>query len=176
VTVYPITPKAELLNQARTNDEENWALCSGCTECCEYISLEIDRPTTLKDVDNIIWYLIHQNVWVWVDEEDKWYVQFNTRCKKLDESGRCGWYAHRPKLCQDYKQAECPRYNSGPAEKFLFKDEEQFMNWLALARSSKLRSLQQRYLVQRARRWQRKSKKPNERKDANGRRTTTEKN
>ncbi|MEK7729397.1 MAG: YkgJ family cysteine cluster protein, partial [candidate division KSB1 bacterium] len=106
----------------------------------------------------IIWYLIHQNVWVWVDDADKWYVQFNTPCKKLEEGGRCGWYAHRPKLCQDYKQAECPRYNSGPAEKFLFKDEEQFLSWLAHSRSRKLTSLHQRYLVQRARRWQRKSK------------------
>ncbi len=62
-------------------------------------------------------------------------------------------------LCQDYKQAECPRYNEAAAERFLFKDEEQFLNWLALSRSSKLRSLHQRYLVHRAQRWQRKSTK-----------------
>lgn len=158
VTVKPLLPSNELLHKRHTSDAENWSLCSGCTDCCEYISLEIDRPSTLKDVDNIIWYLIHQNVWVWVDEEGKWYVQFNTPCKKLDEAGRCGWYAHRPKLCQDYKQAECPRYHSGQAEKFLFKDETQFMDWLALSGNAKLRNLHQRYLVQRAQRWRKQSK------------------
>lgn len=153
MTVYSIIPKIALLTKPQRSDEENWNLCSGCTECCEYISLEIDRPTTLKDVDNVIWYLIHKNVWVWVDEGNKWYLQFNTPCEKLDAAGRCGWYAHRPKLCQDYKQSECPRYTSGAAEKFLFKNESEFVNWLAQQRSKKLRSLWQRYLVQRATRW-----------------------
>lgn len=156
VTNLTIISKPGLLAKPRHSDEENWTLCSGCTACCEYISLEIDAPTTMKDVDNITWYLIHKNVWVWVDEEDKWYVQFNTPCEKLDASGRCGWYAHRPKICQDYKQSECPRYSAGAAEKFLFKNEGEFMDWMARHRTKKMRSLLQRYLVQRATRWQKK--------------------
>ncbi len=153
MTVYPLTLHTELLNKTERNETENWTLCSGCTACCEYISLEIDPPTGLQDLDNIIWYLIHKNVWVWVDEEDKWYVQFNTPCEKLGASGRCDWYAHRPKICQDYKQSECPRYAHGVAEKFLFKDERAFIDWLARHRSKKLRVLLQRYLVRRAQRW-----------------------
>lgn len=133
----------------------NWALCSGCTQCCEYISLEIDPPTTLKDVDHIVWYLIHRNVWVWVDEDNKWYVQFNTPCEKLQPDGRCGWYPERPKICQDYQQSECPRYVPAAAEKFLFKQADDFLNWLANHRSRARRELQRRYLARRAQRWRR---------------------
>jgi Fe-S-cluster containining protein len=147
------TPRG-LLNKKRPNDEENWLLCRGCTQCCEYVCVEIDRPTGLKDIDHIIWYLIHNNVCVWVDEESKWYVQFNTPCRKLAEEGRCGWYLERPKICQDYKQSGCPRYLQAPAEKFLFQNETDFLSWLVRHRSKKMRRLHDRYLAKRAVRWQ----------------------
>jgi len=140
---------------ASAEEARNWALCSGCTQCCEYISLEIDSPTTLKDVDHIVWYLIHQNVWVWVDDDNKWYVQFNTPCEKLQPDGRCGWYQDRPKICQDYKQSECPRYSPAAAEKFLFKGADDFLDWLAHHRSRAKRELRRRYLAKRAQRWRR---------------------
>ncbi|MGH7490959.1 MAG: YkgJ family cysteine cluster protein [bacterium] len=144
----------DLLNKKRPSDEENWSLCRGCTQCCEYVCVEIDRPTRLKDVDHITWYLIHHNVHVWVDEENKWYVQFNTPCRMLEPEGRCGWYLQRPKICQDYKQSECPRYLDAPAEKFLFKNETDFLSWLARHRNKKMRQLHDRYLAKRAVRWQ----------------------
>ena len=43
--------------------------CEGCSYCCEYIAMEIDKPTTVNDFDYIFWYLIHKDVWVYVDEE-----------------------------------------------------------------------------------------------------------
>ena len=149
----PVLALQELQHPASRSDEENWSLCRGCTQCCEYVCLEIDRPSSLQDVDHVIWYLIHQNIWVWVDEEGKWYVQFNTPCKKLDEAGRCSWYGHRPKICQDYDQSECPRYMQAPAEKFLFKSEMEFLHWLARHRNKKMRQLHERYLAKRAVRW-----------------------
>jgi Fe-S-cluster containining protein len=150
---FQLSPSPSLRLQRCPSDEQNWALCSGCTQCCEYISLEIDRPASLQDVDNIIWYLIHHNVWVWVDHGGKWYVQFNTPCRKLELSGRCGWYGDRPKICQDYKQSECPRYSRTAAEKFLFTSADDFLNWLAAHRSKAKRELRRRYLAKRAVRW-----------------------
>jgi len=146
-------PVEKLLHKDSPTDEENWTLCSGCTQCCEYISLEIDSPTKTKDIDHIIWYLIHKDVWVWVDFDGTWYVQFNTPCEKLDDAGRCNWYIHRPKICQDYKQSECPRYTNEQAEKYLFKNEDDFMNWLAHHSSRKMRKLHEKYLAKRAVRW-----------------------
>jgi len=157
----PIIPAESLLEKKQFTDEDNLVLCADCTQCCEYISLEIDKPVDLTDVDHIVWYLIHENVWVWVDEEDDWFVQFNTPCEKLEDSGRCNWYAHRPKICQDYKQAECPKYTRSMAEKYLFKNEDDFLEWLAHHRSKKMRKLRERYLAKRARRWQ-KEKPPND--------------
>lgn len=144
----------KLLRQKQRSAEENWSLCRGCTHCCEYVCIEIDRPTSLKDIDHIVWYLIHRHVWVWVDEENKWHVQFNTPCEKLDEAGRCSWYALRPKICQDYKQSQCPRYLHAPAEKFLFKSETDFLSWLAGHPNKRMRLLHERYRARRAVRWQ----------------------
>ena len=154
IDIVKLADREKVLKKKKIKNNDNWTLCSGCTECCEYISLEIDKPTTLTDVDHIIWYLIHKNVWIWIDYNGGWYVQFNTPCEKLDDAGRCGWYTHRPKICQDYKQSECPRYSDDPAEKHLFKCEDDFINWMKEHKKKKIRSLHLRYMKKRAIRWQ----------------------
>jgi len=148
--VIQISTPSALLEKKRLNDEENRLLCSGCTQCCEYVCLEIDRPTSLKDVDHLVWYLVHRAVWVWVDDGNRWYLQFNTPCEKLDDAGRCSWYTQRPHICREYKQSECPRYSPLPAEKFLFKNAEDFLQWLAQHRNRKMRRLHENYLMKRA--------------------------
>jgi len=148
----------DLLRKPQHSATENWALCQGCTQCCEYVCLEIDRPTSMRDVDHVIWYLIHQNIWVWVDDAGKWYVQFNTSCQYLSEEGSCSWYTQRPKICQDYKQSECPRYSAAAAEKFLFKNAAEFMDWLAQHRNKRMRLLHARYLARCAVRWHKTSR------------------
>ena len=103
--------------------------CEGCDHCCRYIAIEIDRPRTKRDFDNVRWYLLHRNVSVMVDWEGSWLVQFDTPCEWLKE-GRCTHYALRPEICREYDPGECERYCSTPAEKILLRDEhdlEQFL-------------------------------------------------
>src|SRR5258706_66956 len=69
--------------------------CEGCDHCCRYVSIEIDRPTTKRDFDNIRWYLLHKNISVMIDYEGDWLIQFDTPCEWLIE-GRCGHYELRP--------------------------------------------------------------------------------
>jgi len=68
-------PEPRLPKQQRTYDPKNPNPCLGCSNCCEYIATQIDRPTTIRDFDQIIWYLIHKDVWVYIDEENDWYIQ-----------------------------------------------------------------------------------------------------
>ena len=52
------------------SNKESAELCKGCTKCCEYIAMELDTPETLKDFENIKWYLLHNNVRVFIIEKE----------------------------------------------------------------------------------------------------------
>ncbi len=87
-------------------------LCEHCTAvCCKYLALPIETPTTQGDFDDIHWYLMHENVTVFVEDGD-WYIQFATRCRSLQADLRCGVYETRPRICRQYKAGECD-YESG---------------------------------------------------------------
>ncbi|NLE64449.1 MAG: YkgJ family cysteine cluster protein [Elusimicrobia bacterium] len=116
--------------------------CSPCTSCCEYVALEIDTPTTWKDFENIRWYLLHENVWVYVDFDNIWHVQFNTPCHKLEKS-RCGIYPQRPEICRAYDPKDCPRH-AGGAEKHLFTNEEVLLAYLEKRRPAMFKRLKDR--------------------------------
>lgn len=107
--------------------------CSGCSYCCEYISLEIDKPVTVKDFDHVYWFLIHKDVWIYIDTANDWYIQFNTPCEKLQDQ-RCSHYPHRPMICREYEPRGCSRYGGEEDEKFLFKNERDLFSYLARKR------------------------------------------
>jgi len=114
--------------------------CSGCSQCCQYVALQIDTPTTLKEFDNILWSLVHKDIWVYIDEHDDWYTQFNTPCKKLDGM-RCGYYANRPQMCRDYSPSNCARYGDEEHEKALFKNEGDLFRYLGKRRPAMLEKM-----------------------------------
>lgn len=115
-------------NKQKTN-QENYELCKNCDDCCRYIALEIDKPTTKAEKENIIWFLLHENISVYIGHDNSWYIEFKTPCKKL-LSKRCSIYKNRPRMCRDYQQDDCTKYNNSPAEKKLFTTPQQFKNFI----------------------------------------------
>lgn len=111
--------------------------CEGCGLCCKYVALEIDKPEDEKDFDQIRWFLIHKNVWVFIDHDNSWNIQFNTPCENLNEKMLCSIHPlalgtkedHRPKICDDYELDSCEKWGDGPAFKVLFKNEKEFLEW-----------------------------------------------
>ena len=111
--------------------------CSGCSLCCRYVALEIDKPEDEKDIDQIKWFLIHKNVWVFIDHDDSWNVQFNTPCENLD-GHLCSIHPKylnipqdkRPLICQEYSTDSCERYGDGNSYKLLWKNRAEFEEWL----------------------------------------------
>ena len=76
--------------------------CHMCTaRCCKYFALEIDKPTTLEEFDQVRWYLMHEGIAVWVDEGD-WYLEVRTVCRHLRADNLCGIYENRPQVCREY--------------------------------------------------------------------------
>jgi Fe-S-cluster containining protein len=111
--------------------------CEGCDHCCRYVSIQIDRPTTKHEFDNVRWYLLHKNVSVMIDYEGDWLIQFDTPCRWLVD-GRCTHYELRPEICRDYDPAECERY-AGPAEKVLLRTPEDLARYLDSKKKKKKR-------------------------------------
>ena len=66
--------------------------CGG--KCCDYVAIEIDTPKTKTDFDNIRWYLVHENINVFIDHNKKWHVEFRTPCEKQLSDKKCGIYSH----------------------------------------------------------------------------------
>ena len=82
-------------------------LCDRCTAlCCRYFALGIDDPETPEDYDDIRWYLAHENVHVFIEDDD-WYLSIQTRCQFLQDDNRCGIYEDRPKICREYTTDNC---------------------------------------------------------------------
>ena len=81
--------------------------CEHCTgHCCNYLALPLDEPTTMRDFDDLRWYVMHQGVTIFVEDGD-WYIQFATTCNNLGLDKRCTIYETRPKICREYQAGEC---------------------------------------------------------------------
>ena len=86
--------------------------CGG--KCCEYVAIEIGRPTTKTEFDNIRWYLAHRNVNVFIDHKKKWHIEFRSPCENLTKDKKCLMYERRPHICRRHgiREQECEFYDS----------------------------------------------------------------
>lgn len=85
-------------------------LCKDCEAiCCKYVVLDIDTPETLKDFENIKWYVLHKNVEVFVDYEGIWNIRFITNCESLNKKNKCSTYRKRPEICKEFSSKDCPQ-------------------------------------------------------------------
>jgi uncharacterized protein len=100
-------------------------LCDQCSAlCCRYFVLEIDKPETRRAYDDIRWYLVHENVFVFI-EKRKWYLGIYSRCKHLQTDNRCGIYLTRPQICRDYSTDNCDYHGGEYDWEVLFSSADQ---------------------------------------------------
>jgi Fe-S-cluster containining protein len=104
--------------------------CKKCDgKCCRYLALEIDKPTTKGDYDDIRWYVSHRNVSVFIDSR-RWYLGVKGRCQHLEKDNRCKIYDRRPRICRRHKVDSCEFYGEGSVHDHEFntlKDIEEYM-------------------------------------------------
>jgi Fe-S-cluster containining protein len=104
--------------------------CHGCGDCCRYVAVEIDKPTSNRDFENVVWYLSHRDVIVYQDFEHAWFIEFQTRCEHLTDSATCGIYTERPQICSEFSWEDCERNSKEPACRYRFSAPEEFVAWL----------------------------------------------
>ncbi len=109
------------------------SLCEFCTaKCCRYFALPIDPPNSPKEIDHIRWYLLHEDVSIFT-EEDNWYLVVHRQCKHLTQDNRCGIYPQRPQICRDYSTDNCEYEDSATYDRY-FETAEQFMEYVEALR------------------------------------------
>ncbi len=105
--------------------------CDGCNGiCCRHIALEIEEPTSKRQYDHIIWYLLHEGISVFVEGDGKWYLEFSTPCSALDARGRCTIYDERPRICREYAVDDCVRHVAESEPLHEFHTREEFIRYL----------------------------------------------
>ena len=98
--------------------------CDECTGlCCRYIALQIDKPETKKDFDDIRWYVAHERVSVFV-ERGRWYLQVRGRCTYLTKDNKCAIYEKRPTICRRHDPDKC-EFDGEPEYTHHFKRPEE---------------------------------------------------
>ena len=125
--------------------KENVKTCEGCPAlCCRYIAVEFDKPADKEDFHHIRWFLMHQNVRVQIDDEGKWYVEFRTPCKNLDEDNLCQIHPSHPnnpggspekydepQICMEHSPEECEFNSDGKdAYEHVFRDNKSFEEYV----------------------------------------------
>src|SRR5438105_11390276 len=105
------------------------SLCDKCAAlCCRYFALPIDNPRKACDYDNIRWYLLHENVVVFI-EKRQWYIGILSRCKHLQSDNRCGIYETRPRICRKYSTDNCDYHGGEYNFDILFTSGEQLAEY-----------------------------------------------
>ena len=104
--------------------------CKSCGKCCSYVTVEIKEPKNKEECDEIIWWLNHNKVCVYVPNKGEWLLEFQSKCKFLSEDNMCNCYEIRPDICRKYSPHECEHHV--PIEqdcKFIFQSSEEFIEY-----------------------------------------------
>lgn len=101
--------------------------CNG--ECCKRLAIDIDEPEDEEDLEDLKWYLYHKGVSVYRDEEGDWCVQFETKCKQLNEKNLCKIYEKRPAVCRKYPSEKCEMNNENDCTEY-FQDIKDVDNYI----------------------------------------------
>ncbi|MFH1210152.1 MAG: YkgJ family cysteine cluster protein [archaeon] len=120
------------------SDEENQKLCGNCSLCCKYITLLIDTPVDKKDVDETIWFLLHEGISVYITKDNQWHVEVKTMCKELDKQERCDSYQERPLICREHSQDDCEKYDNSNEILHWFETREDFLDYIEKSELKKI--------------------------------------
>lgn len=105
--------------------------CSLChnSKCCTYVTQQIDTPRSMADFDVLLWQLAHRDVQAYQDE-DGWFILFNSACRHLLPGGGCGIYETRPQICRTHTNDYC-EYDSPAEEGFIkfFADYDSLLQY-----------------------------------------------
>ncbi len=107
--------------------------CTACGRCCTYVGVGINPPTSARYASDVLWYLYHEGVYVYVDGEGEWSVHFEARCRNLGDDLLCRIYVDRPHICRGFDSRSC-EVNDRDHRSLTFREPRAFLEWLSRRR------------------------------------------
>ena len=104
----------------------------GCDAfCCRHVALTIDKPVCKRDYDQLRWYLLHKNIWISIDLDGDWLLEFRTDCINI-KGNRCSDYPNRPRICREYPAEDeiCERKTEMKPYRKLFTNVKELEDYL----------------------------------------------
>ncbi len=102
-------------------------------------------PDRAKDASDILWYLYHPNVYIYVDGSEDWSVHFESRCDNLGDDLLCRIYEQRPHICRGFDSETC-EVNDHEHEALTFRQPGEFLDWLRANRNKIYKKVEKRFL------------------------------
>ncbi len=103
--------------------------CTECGRCCTYVGIGINTPNRLRYATDVLWYLYHEGVYVYVDGAGEWSVHFEARCRNLGDDLLCRIYSRRPHICRGFDDRTC-EVNDRAHASLTFCEPGEFLGWL----------------------------------------------
>jgi Fe-S-cluster containining protein len=100
-TLIPIRPAGKI----KVTPENKCGLCTR-SNCCTYLTQQIDTPRSMEDFDILLWQVSHRDTQAYKDD-DGWFLLVNNPCSHLLPDGRCGIYEQRPSVCREHSNEDC---------------------------------------------------------------------
>jgi len=121
--------------------ENELITCDTCKAvCCRYIATPLDTPVDKEDFQHLRWFLMHENIWIHIDDEDDWYVEFRTPCKNIGKNNECIIHNDNPNgkrlkygmpdICTRHPLDSCEMNGEGEAYEHTFKTLEEFERYV----------------------------------------------
>ena len=119
--------------------------CTECGKCCTYVGVGIEPPRRPRYATDILWYLYHENVYVYVDGAGEWSVHFEARCRNLGDDLLCRIYEQRPHICRGFDNTSC-EVNDHVHDSLTFHHPTEFLDWLRENRPKVYGKVKKRFL------------------------------
>lgn len=119
--------------------------CTQCAKCCTYVGVGIETPNRARYATDILWYLYHENIYVYRDGNKEWSVHFETRCRNLGDDLMCGIYETRPHICRSFDNKTC-EVNDMDHESLTFREPGVFLEWLRGNRPKVYKKVEKKFL------------------------------
>jgi Fe-S-cluster containining protein len=126
-------------------DEPKLVECTECAKCCTYVGVGIEAPNRPRYATDILWYLYHEKVYIYVDGDEEWSVHFETRCRNLGDDLLCRIYEQRPHICRGFDNTSC-EVNDQAHDSLTFYHPTEFLDWLRENRPKVYAKVEKRFL------------------------------
>ena len=126
-------------------EEPELVECTECAKCCTYVGVGIETPNRARYATDVLWYLYHENVYVYLDCDGEWSVHFEARCRNLGDDMLCRIYEQRPHICRGFDNTSC-EVNDHAHESFTFNEPVEFLAWLRENRPKVYAKVAKRFL------------------------------